>query len=620
MFRDLFRLKSPTSTAPSDRQQNQNQNHILPPLPPTTIPPVPPVPRGPRLMVLREQLDDLDALATAAAAQTCSIEPSISVIGLDIDPTTAVDVEYPEQRPNVQFQSPAETEQDAWKKELLQQAVGLSFASPRPSVSKSSPQPHLPKKLAVSPPPVRAPLPTPNLTIAQQIAPFSLASPSVRSPNSFMSEHYRASQMNTNTTSQALPPPPRPSREPTNTKSSPSRTAVTERSPALPVPEPLPIGPVAVAQRIPTLNVETASYASSLPRPSHGEQSRFSLDTILKVDARMSDELSTKSGTRGGMDRKVSWEGGVHGALSPPPPRLSVAAERGRWTPARSLDHDDERLSTAGSATARPSMTESLPSLPRQSISSQASQASFHSTTFGPRTTSRSKAGLFARARSTSPSRSSVSSKQSRSRSRTSRGRAEDRPPTCSSGGGEEHHSETDANSMIVYVQPHTRAISSTAVSGSTPTTLFVADDSTPMPPLSAALDRKRGITNAPIFDTVHPGGSGIFGGFKRDRSPAPSMRSAILPSNTGAKPWDSLSSIAVRPVQSDHGHGSMAVQPQPRTLEHWRETQIAQEEARRLEGMLVQHIEDEKDRIRKIAFGAHSRRGSAASTTSSPA
>jgi len=37
----------------------------------------------------------------------------------------------------------------------------------------------------------------------------------------------------------------------------------------------------------------------------------------------------------------------------------------------------------------------------------------------------------------------------------------------------------------------------------------------------------------------------------------------------------------AVRPVQSDHGHGSMAVQPQPRTLEQWWERQIVQEEAR---------------------------------------
>lgn len=574
-------------------------------------------------MVLREQLDDLDALAiaAAAAAQTSSIEPSTSVIGLDIDPTTAVDVQYPEQRPNVQLQSPTETEQDTWKKELLQQAVGLSFASPRPSMSKpTNSHPLLQKKLAVSPPPVHTPLPMTKLTIAQQIAP-SLASPGVRTPNSFMGEQHRdrGSQMNPNHTSQPLPPPPRPSREPTNSKTLPSRTGVSERSPALPVPEPLPIWPVAVAQRIPTLNVETASYAGSLPRPSHREQSRFSLDTILQVDARTPDESSSMSGMGGGMGRKVSWEGGIHGALSPPP-RLSVAAERGRWTPALSVDHDDERLSTAGSATARPSMTESLPSLPRQSISSQTSQASFHSTTFGPRSASRTKTGLFARARSTSPSRSSISSKQSRSRSRTGRGHAEDRPPTRSSGGARGHYSETDANSMIVYVQPHTRAISSTAVSGSTPTTLFVADDSTPVPPLSATLDRKRGITNAPVFDTAHPGGSSIFGGFKRDRSPAPSMRSAILPSNTGAKPWDSLGSIAVRPVQSDQGHGSMAVQPQPRTLEQWRDTQIAQEEARRFEGMLVQHIEDEKDRIRKIAYGAHSRRGSVVSTTSSPA
>ena len=573
-------------------------------------------------MVLREQLDDLDALATAAAAQTSSIEPSTSVIGLDIDPTTAVDIQYPEQRPNVQFQSSTETEQDAWKKELLQQAVGLSFASPRPSMSKpTNPQPHLPRKFAVSPPTVHTPLPMTKLTIAQQIAPPSLASPSVRSPNSFMGEQHRdrGSQMNP-TTSQPLPPPPRPSREPTNSKTSPSRIGVSERSPALPVPESLPIWPVAVAQRIPTLNVETASYAGSLPRPSHHrEQSRFSLDTILQVDARTPNELSSMSGMSGGMGRKVSWEGAIHGALSPPP-RLSVAAERGRWTPALSVDHDDERLSTAGSATARPSMTESLPSLPRHSVSSQASHASFHSTTFGPRSSSRSKAGLFARARSTSPSRSSISSKQSRSRSRTSRGRPEDQPPMRISGDTGGHYNETDANSMIVYVQPHTRAISSTAVNGSTPTTLFVADNSTPVPPLSAALDRKRGITNAPVFDVAHPGGSGIFGGFKRNKSPAPSIRSAILPSNTGATPWDSQGSITVRPVQSDHGHGSRPAQLQPRTLEQWRETQVAQEEARRFEGMLVQHIEDEKDRIRKIAFGAHSRRGSMASTSSSPA
>ena len=576
-------------------------------------------------MVLREQLDDLDALATAAAAQTSSIEPSTSVIGLDIDPTTAVDIQYPEQRPSVQLQPSTETEQDAWKKELLQQAVGLSFASPRPSVSKpTNPQPHLPRNFAVSPPTVHAPLPMTKLTIAQQISPPSLASPSVRSPNSFMGEQHRdrGGQMKTthNPTSQPLPPPPRPSREPTNSKTSPSRAVVSERSPALPVPESLPIWPVAGQQRIPTLNVETASYAGSLPRPSHHrEQSRFSLDTILQVDARTPNELSIKSGMGGGMGRKVSWEGAIHGALSPPPPRLSVAAERGRWTPALSVDHDDERLSTAGSATARPSMTESLPSLPRQSVSSLASHASFHSTTFGPRSSSRSKAGLFARARSTSPSRTSISSKQSRSRSRTGHGRAEDRPMRSSVDVGG-HYSETDANSMIVYVQPHTRAISSTAVSGSQPTTLFVADDSTPVPPLSAALDRKRGITNAPVFDAVHPGSSSIFGGFKRSKSPAPSIRSAILPSNTGAKPWDSQGSIPVRPVQSDHGHGSSAAQPQPRTLEQWRETQIAQEEARRFEGMLVQHIEDEKDRIRKIAFGAHSRRGSTASTSSSPA
>lgn len=217
-----------------------------------------------------------------------------------------------------------------------------------------------------------------------------------------------------------------------------------------------------------------------------------------------------------------------------------------------------------------------------------------------------------------------MSSKQSRSRSRTGRGRREERPSTRSSEDAGGHCSETDTNSMVVYVQPHTRAISSTAVSGSTPTTVFVADDSTPVPPLSlsAALDRKRGITNAPMFDTAHSGGARIFGALRRDWSPAPSMRSAVLPSNTGATPWDSVGSVAVRPVQSDHGHGARVVQPQPqpRTLEQWRETQIAQEEARRLEGLLVQHIEDEKDRIRKIAFGAHSRRGSTASASSSPA
>ena len=567
-------------------------------------------------MVIRERLDDLDALATAAAAQRSSVEPSTPVIGLDVDPTTAVDVEYPEQRPNLQLQSPVETEQDAWKKELLQQAVGLSLASPRPSTSKpTSPQPYPPRKLAASPPLVRPPLPTTTLTIAQQIAPPSLASPSVRSPSSFMGEHSRGRQMNSNATMPALPPPPRPSRDRTSNKlRKPSQTIASERSPPLPVPDPLPIWPVAVAQQIPTLNVETASYASSLPlnsRPSHGEQSRFSFDTVLQLDSRKSDDASSMNGVRGRMGRKVSWEGGIHGALSPPPPRLSIATERGRWTPALSVEHDDELLSTVGSPTARPSMTESLPSLPRHSVSSRASQASFQSTTFGPRA-SKSKLGLFARARSTSPSRSSVSSKQSRSRSRTG-----DRPR--SSGGAGGHYSETDANSMVVYVQPHTRAVSSTAVVGSTPTTIFVADDSTPVPPLSATLDRKRGITNAPIFDTVQAGGSSIFGGFKRDRSPAPSMRSAILP-NTGAKPWDSASSITVRPVQSDHGHGAKIVQPQPRTLEQWRETQIAQEAARRFEGMLVQHIEDEKDRIRKIAFGAHSRRGSTASTSSSPA
>ena len=570
-------------------------------------------------MVIRERLDDLDALATAAAAQRNSVEPSTSVIGLDVDPTTAVDVEYPEQRPNVQLQSSVETEQDAWKKELLQQAVGLSFASPRPSTSDpTSPQAHPPSKLAASPP-VRAAFPITTLKIAQQIAPPSLASPSVRSPGAFVGEHHRGRQMNYNPTTPALPPPPRPSRDPTNSKlrkPPPSKTIASERSPALPVPDPLPIRPVPVAQQVPTLNVETASFASSLPlnsRPSHGDQSRFSFDTVLQVDARTSGDASPMSGVRGRMSRKVSWEGGIHGALSPPPPRLSVGTERGRWTPALSVEHDDEPLSTAGSATARPSMTDSTPSLPRHSISSRASQASFQSTTFGPRA-SKSKLGLFARARSTSPSRSSVSSRQSRPRSRTGDG-----PHGSGSAGG--HYSETDANSMVVYVQPHTRAISSTAVVGSTPTTIFVADDSTPVPPLSlpATLDRKRGITNAPMFDMAQPGGSSIFGGFKRDRSPAPSMRSAILP-NTGAKPWDSASSITVRPVQSDHGHGSKIVQPQPRTLEQWREGQIAQEEARRFEGMLVQHIEDEKDRIRKIAFGAHSRRGSTASTSSSPA
>ena len=106
---------------------------------------------------------------------------------------------------------------------------------------------------------------------------------------------------------------------------------------------------------------------------------------------------------------------------------------------------------------------------------------------------------------------------------------------------------------VIVYVQPHTQATSSTVVNGGTPTTLF---------------------TNAPVFDVAHPGGSGIFGGFKRNKTLAPSMQSAILPSSTGAKPWDSHSSITVRPVQrSDHGHKSRAAQPQPRTLEQWRET-----------------------------------------------
>jgi hypothetical protein len=36
--------------------------------------------------------------------------------------------------------------------------------------------------------------------------------------------------------------------------------------------------------------------------------------------------------------------------------------------------------------------------------------------------------------------------------------------------------------------------------------------------------------------------------------------------------------------------------------IESWRDAQVSQEEARKFEGMLMQHIESEKDRFKRIA------------------
>ncbi|KAG8805903.1 hypothetical protein FRC17_005280, partial [Serendipita sp. 399] len=141
--------------------------------------------------------------------------------------------------------------------------------------------------------------------------------------------------------------------------------------------------------------------------------------------------------------------------------------------------------------------------------------------------------------------------------------------------------SDTDGHSTIIYVHS-SGGLSNTALGRSTPTT--VRQPSPIESTHSGALDPRRGITNCPPA----PSSPRFFGLI------SPKMASATLPVT----------------VDVDFGPGERgpvddaedAEKRKADAIESWRDAQAHQDEARKFEGMVVQHLESEKDRFRRIA------------------
>ncbi|CAG7851955.1 SubName: Full=Uncharacterized protein {ECO:0000313/EMBL:CCA66659.1} [Serendipita indica DSM 11827] len=459
-----------------------------------------------RVVVIREQLQDLspEPLPQSDDANNTFYD--------FVDPTTAVDAVQYVAPPRQVVVSPQQPTGD-WRKDLLQQAVGLSLVSP-PVRKQSLPSEQNPSSSSYGQPITSLP----TLTAASGDArPLRLQEPN----------------------SSTLNPPPRPRRDRTR---SADESPVQRSSP----PAELEHSPKSIVQHLQEHSVDS-ERTSMFIRPSFTQSPRPSLSQSMPY-------------------------GASPFGLSTEQPRYSAATE---FTQSH---YDDQE---AGRNTpSRPSMSaSSIHSAPRPSISE--SRVSHYSATFGERrrepksrasndqgSSNSSLAYLRcrSRSRSLSPSRRTSSST-------TQQAPPPPVPPLPSS--------DTEGHSTIIYVHP-TGALSNSALGPTTPSTAkhHTPVDNSPVP----TLDPRRGITNCPPISPSSP----RFFAFRSPKTvPQPlSVTVDVEPTNESPTPVDAATRRA---------EGITAV-------EQWRDTQAQQEEARKFDGMIVQHLESEKDRFRQIA------------------
>lgn len=479
-----------------------------------------------RVVVIREQLRDL---APDAPQQPLDQPLSPSQIPFDepVDPTTAVDIPQP-----LNQSLPAQVTalpQENWRKDLLQQAVGLSLTNPPPrSHSLSNPVVSTTFEDAV----VAAPSP---VAVGNPIIPMTM--PPVRD---------NRNKLEDSPGSTALRPPPRPARERTRTQENQTISSHDGHT----------IGPgsytgIQTVESLPSMYSDD-ELVHGLPSPVHSAQS-------------------------------VPYSSAPFGGPLSPPPRFSGVTEHTQSTSTLVYAHDDRHESTFSRTSLAAS---SQHSAPRPSFSE--SHVSHFSATFGERGRDSGTFGIDPSKRK-SPARLTLSLGRVRSRSMSpSRSSAPPQspppmvPPLPSAHRGS--GSETEDQATVIYVHP-TGALSNTAVSSFTPTAVHLPSPQSSSP----RLDPRRGITNTPSPTTT-----GFF-----------SAAFKVTGKNQKPNGADIIMSVRVSESDAGGGDGDGGSSHHSHSVESWRDAQAQQARSRRFEGMLVQHIESEKDRFKQIAMHA---------------
>ena len=455
-----------------------------------------------RVVVIREQLKDLSPEPLPQS------DDAYNTFEDFVDPTTAVDaVQYIAPAP----QPAASTQQQTgdWRKDLLQQAVGLSLVSP--PVRKQS----LPSEQ--------------NTSYGQPITSLSTLTAASRDARPLRQQEPHGSTLN---------PPPRPPRD---------RTRSADESP-------VHRGPPGELEHSPN-----GAYA-----PVHNPQEL----SVGPEPTKMFIRPSFTQSPRPSLSQSVPYAASPFGTPSEQP-RYSAATE---FTQSQYDDQETGRITPS-----RPSMSaSSIHSAPRPSISE--SHVSHYSATFGERRresksrTSNDQGSSLAylqsrsRSRSLSPSRRASSTTQSAPPPPV--------PPLPSS--------DTEGHSTIVYVHP-TGALSNSALGCTTPTTIRHPSPIDTSP--AATLDPRRGITNCPPISPSSP----RFFPFRSPKNVPQTLSVTVDVETTSDTPT--------------HVDAATRAAEGVAAVEQWRDTQAHEEETRKFDGMVVQHLESEKDRFRQIAY-----------------
>lgn len=492
-----------------------------------------------RVVVIRETLPELVPEPLPLS------DEYTSPVETYVDPTDDVDSAQPVVRSAPIPNNPGNDQQPSqgdWRKDLLAQAVGLSFVSSQlEATSFANPQPD-----AVTP--VDHPPRKQSLQEASQ--PSSLGQPISLSVANVAIREYKQSKPS-EPPSSALKPPPRPPRD---------RGRRGEDSPIVNdshSPNPL------LHNRSPLTNGHEQGTAEAAPRNS-----------LTQAPIRPSFTQSPRPSFSQSPPYSLSPFGNTAS-----PPRFSGATDHTHSTATLHFDDHD----TAGrNSLSRPSMSVSSmhSEPPRPSLAE--SRVSHYSTTFGDRRRDSNRqsrtSGRSSDVTAPNSRRSSLAYlRDTRSRS-LSPSRAAFTPPpvpplpTCSD-------TEGTSSSTVIYLHS-TGALSNTALGNSSVATISPVDTSP-----STRLNPKRGITNCP---TPSNPPSPRFFGLKSPKAGSPRM----LPVAT----VDVDIILNDAPLEENQ-HSDTNV-----TVESWRHAQVHQEAARKFDGMVVQHIESEKDRFKRIA------------------
>jgi hypothetical protein len=511
-----------------------------------------------RVVVIREKLTDLYPEPLPQS------DEFLNPVEENVDPTTAVDVEQPLPPPQLHphpVRAASVPSFPDWRKDLLQQAVGLSFVNPperKQSLPILDPAARIGQSITAAATasasasavptfvPASAPAAAAAIAITTGNASNTSAAASVSSP---MRDSWPTRPVEPHPT--ALKPPPRQTRD--RTRGADDSTSVSESvsyNASLRNSDPtLEMNEMRAIPRLSDVHSEGHGMAPSM-RPSFAQASRPSLSRSLP--------------------HSVSPFG--HPGTAP---RFSSATDHTQSTSTLHLDEQDLALFRA----SRPSLTaSSVHSLPRPSISE--SRVSHYSDTFGERV-GEPNARTSVRPRSRSSSLAYLRGKsRSRSRSvspsRTNTSLPPPIPPLPTS-----TSSDTDGHGTVIYIHPK-GGLSNSALGNPTSSTVHLASPQDPTS--SPLLDPRRGITNCPVPSSPS---SPRFLGLKSPKASIPVPVDVQLLLDSGQLD---------APDEEAYRSAGVSV------AESWRDARAYQEDVKRFDGMLAQHIESEKDRFKQIA------------------